>query len=58
MERKKETDKVGALGQVYHVAVSPEMSKGYRFKPQKKGGPGSASLDSSFSFILKIYLFI
>lgn len=31
--KKKETDKAGALGQVFHVAVSPKVSKGFRFKP-------------------------
>lgn len=41
--KKKETDTVGALGQVFPVAVSPKMSKDFRFKPQKKGTPSSAS---------------
>lgn len=28
--KKKETDKVGAFGQVFHVAVSLKMSKGFQ----------------------------
>lgn len=44
--KKKETDTVGALGQVFPVAVSPKMSKDFRFKPQKKGTPSSASQTS------------
>lgn len=49
--KKKETDHVGALGQRYCVVLSPAISKGHRFKPQKKGTPCSASLDSFFFFI-------